>query len=128
MILLDTCALLWLASDQSRLSPDAKRAIEKNSNALFISAITAFEIAVKCRAKKLTLPLPVEQWIPETLAFHGIGEIAVTSALAVASVQLPPLHNDPCDRIILATAQMNGMKITTPDALISQYPSAPVIW
>ncbi len=128
MILLDTCVLLWLASDQEKLSTKAKNAIEKNSHALFVSAISAFEIAVKYRNGKLELPLPAMDWFAEALDFHGIREVPVTSSIAISSVQLPLLHNDPCDRIIIATSKLNAMKIVTSDRLISQYDQADVIW
>ena len=128
MILLDTCTLLWLTSDQKKLSSKAKKEIEKNARSLFVSAITAFEIAIKCRNGKLELPLPSLDWFTEAVDFHGIREIPVTSSIAVSSVQLPPLHNDPCDRIIIATSQLNAMKIVTCDKLISQYENAEVIW
>ena len=128
MILLDTCALLWLASDQKKLSLKAKKEIEKNARALFVSAISAFEIALKCRNKKLELPFPSLDWFSEAFDFHGIREIPITSSIAISAVLLPPLHNDPCDRIIIATAQLNAMKIITRDPLISRYKQADVIW
>jgi PIN domain nuclease of toxin-antitoxin system len=128
MIVLDTCALLWLVSDQKKLSRIARKTIEKNANGLFISAITAFEIAVKCRSGKLELPLPPSEWIPKALEFHGIAEIPLTIAIAVASVQLPLLHNDPCDRIIIATARENRMKIITCDDRIAEYGHTDVVW
>ena len=128
MILLDTCSLLWLASDQDNLSIKAKKEIEKNSQALFVSAISAFEIAIKYRNKKLELPLPPLDWFSAAIDFHGIREISITSTIAVTAVVLPPLHNDPCDRIIIATAQLNAMKIITCDPLISRYKQANVIW
>ncbi len=128
MILLDTCALLWLASDQKKLSIKAKKEIEKNTRALFVSAISAFEIAIKCRNGKLELPLSPLEWFSEAADFHGIREIPITSNIAISSVLLPPLHNDPCDRIIIATAQLNAMKILTCDPLISRYKQADVVW
>ncbi|MBF0546840.1 MAG: type II toxin-antitoxin system VapC family toxin [Candidatus Riflebacteria bacterium] len=128
MLLLDTCALLWLASDQKKLSLTAKNEIIKNAQELFVSAISAFEIAVKSRSGKLRLPLLPLDWFSEALDFHGIREIPVTSSIAVFSVQLPLLHNDPCDRIIIATAQLKSMKIVTSDKLISDYNQASVIW
>ena len=128
MILLDTCVLLWLVSDQKKLSTKAKNTIEENGYALFVSAISAFEIAIKYQNGKLELPLPTMDWFTEALDFHGIREIPVTSSIAISSVQLPPLHNDPCDRIIIATSKLNAMKIVTSDKLISQYDQADVIW
>jgi PIN domain nuclease of toxin-antitoxin system len=127
MIILDTCALLWLAADQKKLSLKAKKTIEHNAGALFVSSISSFEIAIKCRNHKMSLPLPVAQWFTQTLDFHGIREIAVTSDIAVCSTELPLLHNDPCDRIIIATAQLKDMTIVTCDELIAQY-KINVVW
>jgi len=128
MVILDTCVLLWLASDQSNLSAGARKAIEAHSNALFVSAITGFEIAIKCRDRKLEIPLPVLDWFTEVLDFHGVRELPVTARVAIASIELPRRHNDPCDRIILATAVINGMKIISCDRLLSQYEQAEIIW
>jgi PIN domain nuclease of toxin-antitoxin system len=128
MLLLDTCVLLWLASDTSKLSSIATREIAKNAQGLFVSAISALEIAIKSRNGKLALPLPPQIWFLEALAFHGIHELPVTSAIATASVHLPLLHNDPCDRIIIATSALSGMKIVTCDSLIANYEQADTIW
>ena len=128
MILLDTCALLWLSGDQKKLSDKAIETIVKNTDALFVSSITAFEIAIKCRNRKLKLGEPPLDWFKEALEFHGIRELPVTGSIAITSVQLPPLHNDPCDRIIIATAQINALKILTCDPHITQYKQSDVIW
>jgi PIN domain nuclease of toxin-antitoxin system len=128
MFLLDTCTLLWLAADQKRLSLNAKKVIKDNSQELFVSAISAFELAIKSRSGKLRLPLSPLDWFSEALDFHGIREIPITSSIAIFSVQLPLLHNDPCDRFIIATAHLNSMKIVTGDALITSYDQANVIW
>jgi len=128
MILLDTCVLLWLSSDQESLSSKAMSCIERHAGSLFVSAITAFEIAIKCRSGKLELPLPPLDWYLEALRFHGLREIPVTGEIAALSVSLPPLHNDPCDRIIIASATATGMKILTSDRLISQYREAETVW
>jgi PIN domain nuclease of toxin-antitoxin system len=128
MILLDTCALLWLAAGHERLSEKARDVIAANAEGLFVSAISAFEIAVKVRSGKLTLPLTPPVWFGEALEFHGIHELPVTSAIAMSSVELPLLHRDPCDRIIIASAKLNGMGILTCDRLIAQYDEAKVLW
>lgn len=128
MVLLDTCTLLWLAADQKKLSDKAKRTIKEHAGLLCISAISAFEIALKCRSRKIVLPLPALEWFERTLDYHGIKELPVTSAVAVTSVQLPLLHNDPCDRIIIATAKMDTLPVLTCDQLIFQYKEVQVIW
>ena len=127
-MILDTCALLWLASDQGKLSTAAKETIGGNAGNLFVSAITAFEIAVKARSGKLELPMSPRAWSEGALAFHGVREIPIDSSIALGAVELPPLHNDPCDRLIVATALQHSMPIITCDRLIAQYENAEVIW
>jgi PIN domain nuclease of toxin-antitoxin system len=128
MILLDTCTLLWLAADQSKLSLNAKKAIEENAERLFISAISSFEIAIKSRSGKLGLPMEAGTWFEKALRHHGIQEVHINSSIAIRSVALTPLHNDPCDRFIIATALQNSMTIVTSDSLIAQYKEVKVIW
>jgi len=115
-------------ADQSKLTGTVMQAISSYADSLFVSAITAFEIAIKHRQQKLTLPLPPLQWYTEVVTFHGIHELPVTGSIAMMSVQLPSLHNDPCDRIIIATAETNGLSIVTCDKLIAQYPQAKILW
>ncbi|MGA1865115.1 MAG: type II toxin-antitoxin system VapC family toxin [bacterium] len=128
MVLLDTTILLWLSADQNRLSSLAKECIKNNAGNLFISAISAFEIAVKARKGKIVLPLESGVWFERVIKFHGIQEVPINSEIASLSVSLPLLHNDPCDRIIIATAIRNSMIIVSSDELITQYEGVKVIW
>lgn len=128
MVLLDTCTLLWLAADQSRLSSRARDLIADHADALFLSSISAFEIASKHRKGALVLPLAPVVWFKRALQHHGINEIPVSGELCTRSVDLPQLHNDPCDRIIIATAQAEGLSILTPDPMIRAYPGVQVYW
>lgn len=127
-LLLDSCTFLWLVSDQSRLPDTVKQAIRARPASLTISAISAFEIGVKHARGKLRLPLEPATWMAKAMEQHGIHEIAVDCSIAAHSTQLPPLHNDPCDRIIVATAQLRNLTIMTPDALIRAYPGIVVVW
>ncbi|PJB60402.1 MAG: hypothetical protein CO096_34095, partial [Armatimonadetes bacterium CG_4_9_14_3_um_filter_66_14] len=127
-VLLDTCALLWLVSAQKRLSPAAKQAIQRNAGELFVSSISAFEVAVKASKGKLDLPIAAEDWFSLALEHHGIREVPVDSAIALASVALPPLHNDPCDRFIVATSTAKSMPVITCDPLLGRYPGVSVVW
>jgi len=128
MFLLDTCTLLWLASDQGQLSDPAREAIAAGAGRLFVSAISAFEIGVKHNKGKLTLPSPPDIWFPKALKLHGLRRIAVTPRIALRATSLPPLHNDPMDRLIIATAQIRRLVLITPDAHISQYPNVTCLW
>lgn len=127
-LLLDTCALLWLTSDLEALSPKAVEAIKKNPGGLCVSAISAFEIAIKVKKGHIKLPQTPSKWFARALAHHGLTEVPVSAQIAAASVALPSHHSDPCDRIIVATAAHLKSAILTPDKLIREYKSVRVIW
>ena len=126
--LLDTCTLLWLAADQSHLSQRCREALEKASGKLYISAISAFEIGQKVARKKLELPMATSLWFPQVTLHHGLIEIPLSATTAAQASELPLLHNDPFDRIIIATAFASKLTILTPDHLIAQYPDVNVVW
>jgi PIN domain nuclease of toxin-antitoxin system len=127
-VLLDTCALLWLVADQEQLSETARRKIAGSPASPFVSAISAFEIGVKSRRGALVLPLPAAEWYEAAIKGHGLNEIAVDGRAAIRSTLLPPIHRDPADRIIVATAMERGLTILTPDPLIRAYPGVEVVW
>lgn len=108
--------------------PITRANVSDHSESLFVSAISAFEIALRHERKKLLLPLAPSAWWRESLSFHGITEIPVSGEIGTKSAMLPPLHNDPCDRIIIATAQIHRLVILTPDSHINRYPRIEVEW
>lgn len=128
MILLDTCSLLWLASDHKKFSAKAAQALQGESSALYVCSISLFEIAIKFHKGKIELPKTPDEWFEGVMEHHGLQEIPVDSKACCRAAALPPIHNDPFDRIIFATAKVNGLKILTPDQHISQYDSSLVVW
>ena len=128
MLLFDTHAFVWLASTPKELSPTARRAIQGNADKLYISSISALEIAILVKRKRLSLPLDSVEFIDRALKQHGIHEIPLDRSIAIASTCLPDIHNDPFDRIIIATAQLNGMSIVSKDRLLRSYPEVRIIW
>jgi PIN domain nuclease of toxin-antitoxin system len=116
-LLLDTHALLWWLADDARLGRRARQAIAAPTNLVFVSAATAWEIALKRAVGKLVAPGDVEEWLVESnfqpLPIH-IGE-------AVASAELPLHHRDPFDRLLVAQAQIGRMTIVTGDEEIARY-------
>ena len=126
--MLDTFALLWLAGGGESLSVAAREAIADTDARLFVPAITAFELGVKHRRGALKLPLPPLTWYERALDFHQVQEIPIDGRIAASSTELPRLHADPCDRIIVATAQRDGLTILTPDPLIRSYPKTHSLW
>ena len=128
MILLDTCALLWLAIDPGQLSGAAREAVRKHSDRLFVSAISAFEIGQKHARGKLKLKLPPKRWFGRALELHGLHELSLDSTILLAATALPDRHRDPLDRILIATAQARKMTLLTPDPLMRSYTGTKVLW
>lgn len=128
MILLDTCVLLWLLAEPQKLSARAHRVIAESRGTLTVSAISAFEIALKVQKRRLVLPLPAEEWWSTTLAHHGVECIPVSAEIALASVALPQHHHDPADRIIIATAAHHAAMVVTSDAQFQNYEGISVVW
>ncbi len=126
MLLIDTCALLWLTSDPSRLSATAKKAIE-SEQALYLSDASVWEICLKWQAKKLGLPTPPRTWVAEQVSAWSLLRVPLEAEHFFRTTELPDLHRDPFDRLLVAQAITNAARIVTPDAAIKQYPVS-VVW
>jgi PIN domain nuclease of toxin-antitoxin system len=120
LMLLDTCALLWLADKHGNISRDVLSRIE-DASTVHISAVTCFEIALKCKAGKLLLPVPVKSWLELVLEHHDISVIDINRDVAQLSAELPPYHKDPCDRFIIATAMIYKLPVVTADENFRKY-------
>ena len=119
-IILDTCGLIWLVNGGGEISEDTLKLIE-NADIVYISAATALEIGCKASIKKLELPMGAEKWYEKVLSVHDLVEIPITGKIALFSATLPPIHKDPADRIIIATAILNRLPVVTHDSRFSQY-------
>jgi PIN domain nuclease of toxin-antitoxin system len=120
--LLDTHAFLWWNMDDPQLSPAARRFIADGGNELFLSAACAWEIAIKAGRGKLALPEPAEKYVPARLALHRIQPMPVQISHALRVCELPELHRDPFDRLLIVQSQMEGLPILTADENIRRYP------
>lgn len=116
-LLLDTHVLLWWLDDPDLLASPARAAISRNSNAVFVSAAAVWEIAIKKALGKLQAPDDLEAVMEED-RFQPL-PITVPHALTVAS--LPPIHQDPFDRIQVAQVQLENLTLITRDTHIKQY-------
>ncbi|MBN2123000.1 MAG: type II toxin-antitoxin system VapC family toxin [Deltaproteobacteria bacterium] len=119
-MLLDTCALLWLVHDRSRLSAETLQKMDE-APLLYVSAITGFEIALKTRAGKLELPMPAVEWFHGVVEHYALSVIDLDLAICIKATELPPIHRDPCDRFIIATALLRDLPIVTVDSRFPQY-------
>jgi PIN domain nuclease of toxin-antitoxin system len=126
--LLDTCALLWLVNGDSQLSTEAIRLCGDPENQLFVSAASAWEIALKAAGRKLSLPISPEAWWRRALVHHDLEELPITSRIAIAAAALEAIHNDPFDRVLVATAAQYDLRILSPDRVISRYRNVGVVW
>jgi PIN domain nuclease of toxin-antitoxin system len=120
VMLLDTCALLWLAEGGKELSLETRERIEA-APAVYVSAISAFEIGLKCRSGKLKLPVPAAEWFESTVDYHRLGVIQLDWSICIAATELPPIHKDPCDRFIIATAKSSRLPVVTGDPVFTAY-------
>lgn len=121
-LLLDTCAFLWVLGGARELSPRAREAFADPANDVFLSAASAWEIAVKHRLGKLPLPAPPEEFVPAQRIAHGIEALPLDEEAALHVAKLPDLHRDPFDRMLIAQALVGGLVLVTPDDPIRQYP------
>lgn len=119
-MLLDTCVVLWLAEGGKQLSIEARDRIE-NAPVVYVSAISAFEIAAKYRSGKLKLPVPPAEWFQGIVDHHGLAVQPLDWDVCIAAVELPPVHKDPCDRFIIATARKRHLPVVTGDAVFRSY-------
>lgn len=127
MILLDTCTLLWLAMEPQKLSAHASTTLDQAS-IVWISAISAFEIAQKHAKGKLLLPLSPREWIETAMASHQLRLLPLDLESAVAAAALPNHHADPFDRLLIATAMHHQLTLVTPDPHIHAYPNLSTTW
>lgn len=119
-MLLDTCALLWLAHDQTRFSAATLKEIDK-APMVYVASISGFEIGLKHKAGKLQLPVPPRQWIYEITTHHQIEIIGLDLEICLKATELPPIHKDPCDRFIIAAALTMNLPVVTADQRFAAY-------
>ena len=119
-MILDTCALLWLAAGDKKLGRDTLKKINE-APAVYVSAISGFEIAIKSARGKLKLPLPEREWFDRVIGHHGLTVLPLDAGICIEAAQLPPIHDDPCDRFIVATAKLNDLAVVTADSRFAKY-------
>lgn len=121
-ILLDTCTLIWLATEPNKVTPAARKLFEDPDNDVFLSVVSCWEIAVKQAAGKLELPQPASKLIPSYRERYGVSSLSLDEEAALYVPRLPNLHTDPFDRMLICQSIVHALAILTPDELIAQYP------
>ena len=127
-LLLDTqCWLLWFG-EPDRLNQQAIAAISDESNELWLSVASIWEIGIKYALGKLSLPESPEAYVSKRLPLLGTKTLNIVAAHALHAAALPPHHKDPFDRLLIAQAQLESTTILTADKLFADYPKIPVLW
>jgi PIN domain nuclease of toxin-antitoxin system len=119
-VLLDTHTFVWAHLAPERLGSQ-RGLVERGRNDLLVSAASSWEIAIKVGLGRLELPEPPARWMPTRITALGASPLAVEHAHALAVADLPPVHKDPFDRLLVAQATVLGVPILSADAVFDRY-------
>ncbi len=131
MIVLDTHTLVWWITDDPTLSKAARAAIEKEQpdGNIIVSSISAWEISMLVARGRLVLSMDVDSWLSTVAQVDAVRFLPLEVDVATKSVVLPgEFHNDPADRMIVATARKLAVPLVTKDEKIRAYPHVKTIW
>ena len=124
LILLDTHVLVWYAQGEPRLGSHTRTIVDRAlaERSAFVSAISLWELAMLVEKRRIGLSLPLEKWFRSLLKIRGFDLAPLEARVALEAGRLPePLHGDPADRIIIATARVHGCAVATRDCKILAY-------
>lgn len=131
MIVLDTHVLVWWLTQARELSTVAKRAIGKHAanGAVVASTISVLEMVTAVRRGRLQLTMPIEQWLADVRSIPELQLEPVSADIAAVAGGLgEPMHGDPADRIIAATATVLGATLVTADERLRSVPALRTLW
>ena len=119
-LLLDTHLLLWAAARSARLPREARKLLQDDSNDVYYSAASIWEIAIKSSLRRKDFRVDLTQLLA-TLPEMGLVELPVTAAHAAGVTRLPSIHRDPFDRLLIAQSIVEPLTLLTNDALLDRY-------
>ena len=125
--LLDTHAFVWWIVGDERLSDGASRAIADRRNEIFVSAASIWEIAIKGRLGRLSIPGDPGAFIGGQIAENSFRGLPIVAGHALRVWDLPDHHQDPFDRLLVAQAQVEGLTLISSDRLVARY-EVEVLW
>ena len=119
-LLLDTHLLLWVAEGSKRMPAGTRTLIENRDNVLVFSVASLWEIAIKSGLNRQSFEVNARA-LRRGLIDSGFQELPILSEHAVAIDDLPPIHKDPFDRILISQARVEGITLLTNDRIVSKY-------
>ena len=120
-VLLDTQCWLWMLSAPERLSSRARAMVSGSRHELMLSAVSAWEIAIKHALGKLDLPADPVEYVTSRMTASAVLPLAITHAHALQVGRLPMHHRDPFDRLLVAQAQLENLSVLTTDRQLAAY-------
>jgi PIN domain nuclease of toxin-antitoxin system len=120
-LLLDTHVWLWMIGQSSRLPDQARATLTDESNDLYLSAVSAWEIGIKHAAGKLRFTGRPSVQLPGYVKRSGVQPLVVTLEHALRAAGLPMHHRDPFDRLMIAQAQEEELTFVTADKRLAAY-------
>jgi PIN domain nuclease of toxin-antitoxin system len=127
-LLLDTQCWLWWFAQPERLSEEAITHIVDETNELWFSVASIWEIGIKVAIGKLPLPESPDKYIPSRMGQLGVRSVEITATHALRAAALPLHHRDPFDRMLIAQAQLEDMTLVSADAMLRQYSDVSILW
>lgn len=120
--LVDTVILIWSLNEPEKINDRALKILENGKEELYLSAASAWEIAIKSAAGRLQLPDTAESFVPNRMNVLGLRPLHITHSHALNVSVLPPHHQDPFDRMLISQAIIEDMILMTSDHMFSKYP------
>jgi PIN domain nuclease of toxin-antitoxin system len=121
-LLLDTSTFLWVVGGAPELSRRARELFADPDNEVYLSVVSAWEIALKHALGRLPLPQPPERFVPAERRRHGVDALPLDEESALHLARLPALHGDPFDRMLACQAIVHGLVVLSADPLLTRYP------
>ena len=120
--LLDTAALLMLMAEAENVPPALRKELAAPQAEIFYSQVSTLEIQIKYQIGKLPMPEEPAVVLPREIAKYDFTRLALTDAAIFGLSQLPPIHRDPFDRLLVSQAKLAGLVLVSPDKIFSKYP------
>ena len=120
-VLLDTHVFLWWVMDEPSLSMRAREVISNSRNEVFFSAASGWEIAIKASRGRLELPTRPHEFVATQLSLNAFQTLPIQLSHALQVYNLPDLHRDPFDRLLIAQCQVEKLAFICGDAKLAEY-------
>lgn len=124
---IDTQCWLWWFAQPERLNEEAIAHIADETNALWLSVASIWEMGIKVAIGKLPLPEPIDSYIPSRMVLLNMRSLEIRASHALQASMLPLHHRDPFDRMLVAQAQMEDMMLVSADSMFRLY-NVSMLW